>query len=96
MNDNKTFVIHSLQGCSYCDSARKLLRKLDLPYRSKYTDREDLRRIINAGQRANITYPQIFVGQRYIGGFDDLTRFLGVARQRGVTIKPSCSAHGCM
>lgn len=88
------FLIYSLHGCPFCESARRLLRRLGLEYRSKYPEREELRRIVGAGPRANVTYPQIFLGERHIGGFDDLAKFLGVARQRGVSVKQACGGGG--
>lgn len=91
-----TYTIYSLRGCPYCQSARQLLCRLDLPYTTRYPDRETLRQILGAGPRERITYPQIFIGRRRIGGYDDLTRYLGVARQRGFTVKPACQAHVCL
>lgn len=95
-SDKDEFTLLSLAGCPACAGARKLLQRLGLPFQSKYPDRETLRQIMHAGPRAQVTYPQIFHGQRHVGGYDSLIQYLGLARQRGISVKPACGGqHGC-
>ncbi len=59
--------------CPYCERARGLLTKKDLVFREFNVDedansREEM--IARSGGRR--TVPQIFIGDRHIGGCDDL------------------------
>ncbi len=65
-------------SCGFCTRARQLCEAKDLPYR--YVDieaegisKEDLSKTI--GKPVH-TVPQIFVGQRHIGGFDHFFEYL--------------------
>ena len=65
------YVIYSGADCSYCKQAKQLLDLKDLPYTimdaksSLYFQRE----FVDKGTR---TVPQIFLGDRHIGGFQEL------------------------
>jgi len=58
--------------CPYCTRAERLLHKKGVEARKIYVDQapelmQEMMRI--TGRR---TVPQIFIGERHIGGFDDL------------------------
>jgi len=66
------FTIYSSDYCGYCRMAKQLLaRRGVVPQEFKVDDSPALRAemIERSGRRS---LPQIFVGDRHIGGFDDL------------------------
>ena len=68
------FVIYSGAGCSYCKQAKKLLDQKDLPYtvmdaRSSAFFKSEF---LDKGVRK---IPQIYIGDHYIGGFDELRSY---------------------
>jgi glutaredoxin 3 len=69
---NANVVVYSSPFCGYCAAAKRLLEDKGVAY-------EDIDVMFEAGKRAEMvarsgrhTVPQIFVGERHIGGFDDL------------------------
>ncbi len=70
--------IYGRTSCGFCTGARRLceLRNLDhewVDMVSEGMDKEDLSEIVGSPVR---TVPQIFVGDRHIGGFDEFSQFL--------------------
>jgi glutaredoxin 3 len=66
-------VMYSTGWCPYCDRARGLLERKGVAFREVKVDEDATQRDImlkrTGGRR---TVPQIFVGDRHVGGFDDL------------------------
>jgi glutaredoxin 3 len=65
-------VIYVTGWCPYCSRARELLAKKGLAYREVDVDddpklREEM--IARSGRR---TVPQVFIGDKHVGGCDDL------------------------
>jgi glutaredoxin 3 len=67
-------VIYTRAFCGYCAAARSLLEK-------KHVEYEDIDVTMDAGLRREIfkrsgqtTLPQIFIGDRHIGGYDELNK----------------------
>jgi glutaredoxin 3 len=59
--------------CPYCDRARGLLQRKGVVYREIKVDEDPTQRdtmLKRSGGRR--TVPQIFIGDRHVGGFDDL------------------------
>ena len=91
-------MVHSKPGCPYCVRAKELLDGSGIPYEEvlydpdapDYADRRD--RLIGAtGHR---TFPQIFVGERFIGGYTELEHLYSTqhlhdlcAKELGITIE---------
>lgn len=66
-------VIYSTHMCSYCDRARMLLTRKGVGFTDiKVDDDPEQRMIMLQRSRGRRTVPQIFIGDRHIGGFDDL------------------------
>lgn len=66
--------MYSTRFCPYCVRARKLLKSKGIPFTDISVDgRGDLRREMTqlSGPR---TVPQVWIGDRHVGGFDDLAR----------------------
>jgi len=67
-----TIELYTQPGCGFCVHAKQLLAKEGLEYIEydifKYPDRlDDMQRRTN-----NRTFPQIFINNRSIGGFNEL------------------------
>ena len=65
-------VIYVTGWCPYCQRARNLLSQKGIQYREVDVDddpklREDM--IARSGRR---TVPQVFIGEKHVGGCDDL------------------------
>jgi glutaredoxin 3 len=72
--------IYTRQGCGYCTAAKALLEKLGAAYvEHDATGRPELRAEMVNRSRRN-TFPQIFVGERHVGGCDDLYELHGAGR----------------
>ena len=66
-------VMYSTHTCPYCDRARALLERKQAAYHEIKVDTHPAEREImmqrSGGRR---TVPQIFIGDRHVGGFDEL------------------------
>ena len=65
-------VVYLAGWCPYCQRARELLSKKDIQFREIDVDddpklREEM--IARSGRR---TVPQVFIGEKHLGGCDDL------------------------
>ncbi len=66
-------VMYSTAWCPYCERARALLERKGADYREIKVDEDPAERqamLVRSGGRR--TVPQIFIGDRHVGGFDDL------------------------
>jgi len=76
------FLIYTKPSCIYCDKAKYLLQEKGLEYEEiKITadNRQELFDEISLlTGRAPTTVPQIFDGDNYIGGFNELDKCLNV------------------
>ncbi len=78
--------IYSTRGCSYCVAAKRLMERHGVPFNDidLSDDPEALRALKDRTDHR--TVPQIFVGERFIGGYDELSALVrreGVAALRG-------------
>lgn len=66
-------VMYSTHICAYCDRARQLFARKQVGFTEIKIDTQPEQRDImlkrSGGRR---TVPQIFIGDRHIGGFDDM------------------------
>jgi len=66
-------IMYSTGWCPYCDRARALLNRKGVAVEEIKVDEDPAQRTImlqrSGGRR---TVPQIFIGDRHVGGFDDL------------------------
>jgi glutaredoxin 3 len=65
--------MYSTGWCPYCERARALLQRKGVAVQEYKIDEDDAQRAVmlqkSGGRR---TVPQIFIGDRHVGGFDDL------------------------
>ena len=67
-------VMYSTAVCPYCQRAEALLKARGVSAIKKIMiDREPARRDEMVTRTGRRTVPQIFIGDRHIGGFDDLS-----------------------
>lgn len=67
-------IIYSKKNCPYCDWAKALLDNKKVSYLEIFVD-QDAEKLSEMIQRSNgrRTVPQIFINDKGIGGFDDLS-----------------------
>jgi cysteine synthase A len=99
-------VMFALEWCEFCWSVRKLFKAFDIPYRSVDLDSADYQKDNWGGEIRNVlkvrthspTIPQIFIGNRHIGGctetFDAFNNGALQTRLRecGITLKETAGA----
>jgi glutaredoxin 3 len=65
--------IYTTASCPYCHRAKALLNKRGLPFEEISVDGDQAARAaMTARANGRYTVPQIFFGDRHIGGCDDL------------------------
>ena len=69
------YKVYGTRICLYCDKAENLLKTKDLPFEKIYIDEDDNAKdyIVEQGFK---TVPQIWLDDKWIGGYDDLVKFL--------------------
>ncbi len=69
------YKVYGTRICLYCDKAENLLKTKDLPFEKIYIDEDDDAKsyIVEQGFK---TVPHIWLDDKWIGGYDDLVRFL--------------------
>ncbi|WP_226636378.1 glutaredoxin 3 [Brevundimonas poindexterae] len=66
-------VLYTKPGCPYCISAMMLLKKKGVDYQEIVASNDpQLKAEMTAKSGGRATFPQIFIGERHIGGSDDL------------------------
>lgn len=73
MSATPEIIMYSTAFCGYCQRARGLLERKGVSFREIKVDEDAGERDImlkrSGGRR---TVPQIFIGERHVGGYDDL------------------------
>jgi glutaredoxin 3 len=64
--------VYTKQSCPYCVRAKRLLEKKGVAYEEIDVERDDQLRVWLAEKTGQMTVPQIFAGDRSLGGFTDL------------------------
>ena len=68
-------IMYTTGFCSYCKMAESLLRAKGVENIEKIRiDLEPEQRAEMMGKTGRRTVPQIYIGERHIGGYDDLTQ----------------------
>lgn len=67
-----TVVMYGTRGCPYCVAARRLLDKKGVGFDDIRVDEQPERRAEMRTRGGGHTVPQIWIGDRHIGGCDDL------------------------
>lgn len=73
MSTASDVVVYSTGWCPYCVRAKALLERKGVPFREIRVDEDPAeRQTMLERSRGQRTVPQIFIGDRHVGGFDDL------------------------
>ena len=72
IQSTEEIVIYTSSNCGYCVAAKSLLRTKDADFTEINVFLDPERRQEMIDRSAKRTVPQIFIGERHIGGFEDL------------------------
>jgi glutaredoxin 3 len=64
--------MYSTAWCGYCQRARNLFERKGVPVREIKVDEVQGARETMVQRSGRRTVPQIFIGERHVGGYDDL------------------------
>jgi glutaredoxin 3 len=64
--------IYTRQFCGYCTAAKRLLRDKGIAFQEVDATGDPARRNEMITRSGRFTFPQIFIGDRHVGGCDDL------------------------
>lgn len=64
--------VYSTRVCAYCERAKALLEAKQVPYTEVLVDLDPGKRVEMVQKSGRRTVPQIFIGERHVGGFDEL------------------------
>ncbi len=69
--------VYTKQNCPFCVRAKRLLDKKGVPYEEISVEGNDALRTWLVEHTGQMTVPQIFAGDRSLGGFSDLAALDG-------------------
>ena len=64
--------VYTTSYCPYCVRAKALLKRKGVDFEEIAVDGDDARRLWLVEQTGQRTVPQVFAGERSLGGFSDL------------------------
>lgn len=67
-----TVTVYTKERCPFCVRAKRLLERKGVAYEEVRVDGNDALRAWLVEQTGQMTVPQVFVGQRSLGGFSDV------------------------
>lgn len=70
--DHQSVVMYSTAACPFCVAARQLLHSKGVRWTEVAIDQYSEKRAEMMQRSGRHTVPQIFIGDRHVGGFDDL------------------------
>jgi glutaredoxin 3 len=70
--ENAKVVVYSSPFCGYCGAAKRLLHKKGIEYTEIDVMFHPASRAEMIARSGRQTVPQVFIGERHVGGFDDL------------------------
>lgn len=68
----KLITVYTTNYCPYCSRAKALLKKKNLPFQEVDLTHDDAKREELETKTGCMTVPMIFIGDKFIGGSDDL------------------------
>ena len=72
-DDSKIIVMYESELCGYCRAAKRLLASKGWEYESRVVDGNAELRQEMTTRTGRTSVPQIFFGEKHIGGFDDIS-----------------------
>ena len=68
----KPVIIYSTRVCGYCTRAKNLLQSKHIAFTEILVDQDPARRAEMEAKSSHRTVPQIFIGEQYVGGYQEL------------------------
>jgi glutaredoxin 3 len=65
-------IIYTRQACSYCSAAKALLAQKGVAFIEHDASYDQALRAEMMQKSGRSTFPQIFIGGKHVGGFDDM------------------------
>jgi glutaredoxin 3 len=72
MADTKRVVVYTTEPCGFCRQAKALLTSRGVAYSEVNLSKDPQGRIDLVNRTGQMTFPQVLVGERAIGGFREL------------------------
>ena len=72
MPDGRTLILYTTEPCGFCRQAKALLETRGFSYEEVNLARDPSGRADLVARTGQMTFPQILVGERAIGGFREL------------------------
>jgi glutaredoxin 3 len=72
MADTKRVVVYTTEPCGFCRQAKALLASRGVAYSEVNLSKDPQGRIDLVNRTGQMTFPQVLVGERAIGGFREL------------------------
>jgi len=67
--------VYTRRWCGYCYAARRFLTKLEIDFDEiPLDDKPEIRRSLSEANNNWSTLPMIFIGDHFVGGYNDLAR----------------------
>ena len=67
--------IYTSDACPYCEWAKRLLEKRNIEYKELRVDQDDEARKEMREKTRMTPVPQIYIGNRHIGGYQELVEY---------------------
>ncbi len=71
----KNVTIYSKDYCPYCRGAKQILHKKGIQFTEVDVEFDNQKRDEMIERSGRFTVPQIFFGDKHIGGYDDLVKY---------------------
>jgi glutaredoxin 3 len=72
MDATRKVILYTKQNCPFCVRAKRLLEKKGVAFEEISVEGNDDLRVWLVEKSGQMTVPQIFVGERSLGGFSDV------------------------
>ena len=82
-----TIVMYTTNWCPYCERARRLLKSKGLRFEEIDVESAPEKRAEMLSRSGRRTVPQIFIGDRHVGGSDDLAALNDAGELDALTVR---------
>ena len=65
-------IIYTRQFCGFCSAAKRLLQSKEVEFEERDATGDSALRAEMIARSGRFTFPQIFIGDRHVGGCDEL------------------------
>jgi glutaredoxin 3 len=72
MNRMAKVELFTTPWCPYCHAAKSLLERKGVPYEERDASDPEVRAAMIQRAHGRRTVPQVFIGDRHLGGYDDV------------------------